>query len=71
MGRLEAIFEAQIELCMEGIVHLIRLHVPNRFLRGVLYVLTGLLVVAVVYGAIIGILYLGATALEWLSTLIS
>lgn len=57
-------FELILELFTEGLFALIRRFVKNRFLRGVLYVLAVLLVVALAFGVIVGFFALGAWAVE-------
>lgn len=60
----ELFFEFVLELFTEGLFALIRKFVKNRFLRGVLYVLAVVLVVAVAFGVLIGLFALGARVIE-------
>lgn len=60
----ELFFEFVLELFTEGLFALIRKFVKNRFLRGVLYVLAVVLVVAVAFGVLIGLFALGAWVIE-------
>lgn len=66
MELLEFIFEALLELLQEGCFRLIRKHVRSKFLRGVLYVLTVLAVVAIWLAAVIGVIWLGCQAVLWI-----
>ena len=66
MDLLEFAFEAVLELIQEGCFHLIRKYVKSKFLRGVLYVLTVLLVLAVAFALVIGVIWLGCQAVLWL-----
>ena len=73
MDFLEFVFELILELIQEYCFHLIRRYVKNPFLRGVLYVLTVLLVVAIAFGIVVGaillVLQLLIGILDWIGSL--
>lgn len=66
MGLLEFLFDLILDLIEEGCFYLIRKYVKNRFLRGVLYVLTVIAIIALAFALIIGAVYLGCEAVIWI-----
>lgn len=69
MGLLEFLLELILDLLEEGCFYLIRKYVKNRILRGILYALTVIALIALAFGAIVGAIYLGCEAvigiLDW------
>lgn len=60
---LEFIGDMLLDLLQEYCFHLIKKHVRNRYLRGVLYVLTVVLTVAIAFAVVIGVIALILTLL--------
>lgn len=72
MEILEFAVELILDLIQEGCFRLIRKYVKSKFLRGILYVLSVLLVVLLAFGIVVGMIWLGGKAvigiLEWLGS---
>ena len=60
---LEFLGDLLLDLFQEYCFHLIKKHVKNRFLRGVLYVLTVLLTVEIAFAVVIGVIAMILTLL--------
>lgn len=72
---LEFVVELILDLIQEGCFYLIRKYVKSKFLRGILYVLTVLLIVLLAFGIVAVLIWLGGKAvigiLEWLSSILA
>lgn len=72
---LEFVVELILDLIQEGCFYLIRKYEKSKFLRGILYVLTVLLIVLLAFGIVAGLIWLGGKAvigiLEWLSSILA